>query len=633
MSRNNGYRPPKSAQAEQEEKLISSLRTFIRTQGAAYLHDPNVSSIGIGYRTKGEREGEVAIQFTVDEKAAPEELEALGTQALPESVTVDGVEVPTEVIERRYTTHYDVLAEAAAEPPDRQQRIDPLAPGASIGNIRIPVGTRGSAGTAGCIVFDRNGSPYVLSNWHVLNTPEGEIGDDCVQPGARDDNRVGGNRFGKLARSHLGISGDCAVASITDRRFDRAILGLNVVPRRLGRPSLRDKVVKCGRTTGVTHGLVKRIETTVKIDYGGTVGLQQIGCFEIGVDPAFAPPDGEVSLPGDSGAVWMFTDANGTPTDVIAGLHFSGETKDSPDEHALACLPDSVFTKLEITPEPPPPEALVAVDGYDPGFLRKRIEVPELHTKIEHDAVRIDGSEVIRHTHYSLAQSMSRRFAFWVAWNVDGGTLKKLNRKGKKFVLDPRVPPNFQVDNELYKDKNGRVDHLDRGHVARRADLTWGSAAEAEQANKESFFYTNITPQMDDFNQSARNGLWGRLEDAVYAEVDVDDLRISVFGGPVFQDDDRVFRQVRIPREYWKVIVFSEGEELRAKAFLLTQNVDQIEALDLDEFRVFQVTLTELEDRIHVHFDPEMHQADTSDLPELMVERQPLDSLAEITWH
>ena len=82
--------------------------------------------------------------------------------------------------------------------------------------------------------------------------------------------------------------------------------------------------------------------------------------------------------------------------------------------------------------------------------------------------------------------------------------------------------------------------------------------------------------------------MWGRLEDAVFADVDVEDLKVSVFGGPVFQDDDRVYRGVQLPREYWKVIAFAEGGRLKARAFLLTQNLDQLEALELDEFRVFQ---------------------------------------------
>ena len=49
----------------------------------------------------------------------------------------------------------------------------------------------------------------------------------------------------------------------------------------------------------------------------------------------------------------------------------------------------------------------------------------------------------------------------------------------------------LQAGNEVY-DRN----RLDRGHLARRSDLLWGPAAEARRANSDSFYFTNISPQM-----------------------------------------------------------------------------------------------------------------------------------------
>ncbi|MFC9659325.1 DNA/RNA non-specific endonuclease [Nocardia sp. NPDC127606] len=265
--------------------------------------------------------------------------------------------------------------------------------------------------------------------------------------------------------------------------------------------------------------------------------------------------------------------------------------------------------------------------GYDPDFLGSRVEVPELDADVRGDAVRLDGSDVISYTHFSLALSRPRRFAFWVAWNIDGAAMRKLPRTGIDFVKDPRVPAEAQVGNELY-----RRNRLDRGHLARRADLLWGSEAEAEQANVDSFFYTNITPQMDDFNQSSRAGVWGQLEDAVFADVDVDNLKVSVLGGPAFRADDQVHRGVALPREYWKVICFVEGNRLRCKAFLLTQHLDELEALALDEFRVFQVAVAEIEQRAHCRFPAALHIADTFVTQESVDQRSPLESTADISW-
>jgi endonuclease G len=607
-----------------DSDLIASLRRYIRARGPELLEDPNVTSVGIGRKVTGGRRGkQLVLQFTVESKAEPEALGALGTALIPETITVDGEEVPTDVIERSYKPQFRTVAEV--ESPARKIRRSPIEPGASVG---VSVSDRPGAGTIGCIVFDKaDGTPYVLSNWHVLHGEDGGTGKDVAQPGPHDDNRIRRNRLGVLKRSHLGVAGDCAVATIEDRDFIREIFELGVAPTELGEPDLDDKVIKSGRTTGVTHGIVRRIDTIAKINYGGRAGIKAIGCFEIGPDPDHPSAGGEISQPGDSGAVWLFKQGNGRTSTVMAGLHFGGEGKGDPDEHALACLPTSVFEKLEISLIPPAPEDIETVAGYNPAFLGERIEAPQLDADLARDAVLLDGSEVIPYTHFSLTLSKKRRFPFWVAWNIDGGSLKKLNRNGIPFVKDSRLPAAAQVGNELYE--NNR---LDRGHIARRADLLWGSLPEAKKANTDSFFYTNITPQMDDFNQSSKNGLWGKLEDAVFEDVNVDDLKVSVFGGPVFQDDDRTFRGVRIPREFWKVIIFTEQGELKARAFLLTQNLNQLEALELDEFRVFQVTLGELEDRTHLRFPAALHQADTLAVPEALADRVPLESLTDIQW-
>ncbi|WP_336026737.1 DNA/RNA non-specific endonuclease [Geodermatophilus sp. FMUSA9-8] len=266
--------------------------------------------------------------------------------------------------------------------------------------------------------------------------------------------------------------------------------------------------------------------------------------------------------------------------------------------------------------------------GYDPGFLGVAVPAPAPGAAVLADvAPTTDGGTVVEHVHFSLQMSASRRFALWVAWNVDGGALKALSRRGLRFARDPQVAGHLQVGDELYAGNR-----LDRGHIARRADLVWGDLPIAEAANRDSFYFTNIAPQLDDFNQSRRDGVWGRLEDAVFADVDVEDLRVSVFGGPVLAADDRLYRGVRLPREYWKVLAFRADGELRARAFLLTQALDPIALLDLDEFRVFQVALPEIEARTGLRFPDVLRAADLPVLPGLVGEREPVDGLPDIRW-
>jgi endonuclease G len=265
----------------------------------------------------------------------------------------------------------------------------------------------------------------------------------------------------------------------------------------------------------------------------------------------------------------------------------------------MACNASSVFEKLEI--EPLPRErgmragpVVASPVGFDPDFLPgEHIDLPKAAGNgVPDDIAPTKSGDLVRHyTHFSLAMSAERRFCHWVAWNVDGNGLKQINRTGLDFVVDDAYDARFQVDDHLYAHN-----HLDRGHIARRADLLWGSMDEANRANVDSFFFTNITPQMDDFNQSKQHGLWGELENAIYEDTEVEQLKISVFGGPIFKATDFPYRDVLVPRSFWKIVAFVENGTLKAKAFVLTQDdlEAKLESLGLEQFQVYQVAISSL---------------------------------------
>jgi endonuclease G len=540
------------------------------------LRDPNINSVGVGRKVKdGKRTDELALQFTVGKKVGPEALRSVTTREIPEKITANGIEFATDVVEREFTHHLPT-AVAAVEKTDRKRRLDPMVPGISIGHVRST----------------------------VLNGEDGQLGDQIAQPGPFDDNRISKNVCGKLVRSFLGLAGDCAIASIVNRAANDQILDLGVLVRRLGDPKLDDPVIKSGRTTDVTHGLVTRVHTITKMTYGPN-HQENIGGFEIGPDDAHPADNGEISMGGDSGSAWMAVDEAGNATDMMLGLHFAGETME-PAEFAMACYASSVFEKLEIEPLDRPARdvgpAVASPAGYDADFLPgQHVGLPEAASNaVDQDyAITTSGGHVRDYTHFSLAMSSARRFCRWVAWNIDGNGLKQLPRKGLEFVVDKAYELKFQVDDGLYSGNR-----LDRGHIARRADLLWGPMEEAQKANVDSFFFTNITPQLDDFNQSKQHGLWGELENAIYDDTDVEDLKISVFGGPIFKDTDFPYRDVLVPRSFWKVIAYVEGGTLKAKAFVLTQDdlEAKLESLGLEQFKLFQVAIRSLTEMTNLSY-------------------------------
>lgn len=133
--------------------------------------------------------------------------------------------------------------------------------------------------------------------------------------------------------------------------------------------------------------------------------------------------------------------------------------------------------------------------GFDTELLGTPVSLPDHHSDIAEDLVQINGSPILDYTHFPLVLSRSRRLARWVGWNINGTHLQPLSRTGINFTKDPHIPAEDHAGNNL-NGNNG----LDRGHLARRSDLTCGPDTEAHQANKDSFHFTNVTPQMEDSN-------------------------------------------------------------------------------------------------------------------------------------
>jgi endonuclease G len=201
--------------------------------------------------------------------------------------------------------------------------------------------------------------------------------------------------------------------------------------------------------------------------------------------------------------------------------------------------------------------------GYDDGFLDFDMPLPTPMGERANDILEVGGDAAgrLNYTHFTVVMSRTRRMAMFVAVNIDGSESVKIERGKDQWALDGRIPAEAQAGEELYADNL-----LDRGHLVRREDPNWG--ADAATANEDTFHFTNCAPQMAAFNQKT----WLSLEDHVLQNTRRWRERVTVFSGPVFRDDDRSYRGVRIPAAFWKVVAFvlEEGRP-SATAYIIEQ--------------------------------------------------------------
>lgn len=248
-------------------------------------------------------------------------------------------------------------------------------------------------------------------------------------------------------------------------------------------------------------------------------------------------------------------------------------------------------------------------EGYDTGFLGGHdVPLPALPADLEplaavNQLATGDKPYVLPYHHFSVVLNKERRLAFFTAVNIDGATSERLPRERDRWTLDPRVPAEQQTGEAVY-----RNNPLDRGHLVRRLDPAWGATtAVAKSANDDTFHFTNCAPQHADFNQNETT--WAGLEDYILNNADNRDLRVTVFTGPVLAADDDPYRDVLLPRQFWKVVTMvKENGELSATAYLLSQAalIDGLEAAPAEfsygAYRTFQVTVRRIEELTRLSF-------------------------------
>lgn len=228
-------------------------------------------------------------------------------------------------------------------------------------------------------------------------------------------------------------------------------------------------------------------------------------------------------------------------------------------------------------------------DGYTAGFLGEFVVPwPRPRGRRAHDVTPVPDTNdnLLRYTNFSVMMSSSRRIALCVGVNISGAESVKIERGDDQWFFDGRLPVEAQIGEDLYADNL-----LDRGHLVRREDPNWGGAAET--ANADTFHFTNCTPQMAAFNQRT----WLSLEDYVLKNTRRWQERVTVFSGPVFGDNDLVYREVPIPSAYWKVVAFLRDDGRPSATAYMIEQTGELSSLEVGfgAFKTYQRSISRIE--------------------------------------
>ena len=178
------------------------------------------------------------------------------------------------------------------------------------------------------------------------------------------------------------------------------------------------------------------------------------------------------------------------------------------------------------------------------------------------------AEELIEHRAYCLVYSEKHEQAKWVSHiistEIKNGSVGRTN----DFRVDPLIKTGSAQESDYFtKEKiNGKTKYhgfgYDRGHLAPSADFKWSKIALSE-----SYYYSNMSPQLAKFNRVA----WAKLEGLLRNYVNENNVQLFVITGPVLTDNLKPIplskNQLSVPRFFYK-IAFDKVNQ-RAVCFLL----------------------------------------------------------------
>lgn len=284
--------------------------------------------------------------------------------------------------------------------------------------------------------------------------------------------------------------------------------------------------------------------------------------------------------------------------------------------------------------------------GYDPEFLSQPMPVPTIPAQllakcaVPKGLQRSKANVLLPYNRFSLVVRADRRMPLFTIVNIDGRRLRKINRKtgeveaAETWYQDPRLKDGDQLEQPIFDAQRPRL--FDRGHMVRRIDPAWGSPSAAKLASDDTFHFTNCCPQILAFNQH----LWQGIEDYARENAGAEKLKITVITGPVFGKTDPPYREIKVPRAFWKIVVRVSDTDgtLRATGLLADQNDgldkafgDGPEAFaDLGKVVAFQKPIAAIEKLSGLSFNG-LAEHDTMKVG-LEAAALELESFDEVTW-
>ena len=197
--------------------------------------------------------------------------------------------------------------------------------------------------------------------------------------------------------------------------------------------------------------------------------------------------------------------------------------------------------------------------------------------------------QLIEHSNYLLDYNEFMEQANWVTYELLSEETVGPYSRTDNFRADPSVKTGSAQLSD-YK-KSG----FDRGHLMPAGDCTFDHLAMSE-----SFFMSNMNPQSSKLNR----GIWKKLEEKTRGWSQMYGVVYVVTGGVSTSSNPNVLgaNKVVVPNYFYKVILFENGQETQAIAFLFPH----LSSGSYGDLKQYMVTIDKVESLTGIDFFSEL---------------------------
>jgi len=225
------------------------------------------------------------------------------------------------------------------------------------------------------------------------------------------------------------------------------------------------------------------------------------------------------------------------------------------------------------------------VSGSTPNINDSSSFEPSLSSSLNYLPEISKEDQIIHHKYYSLSYDETNEIPEWVSYQLTRESIQAPNvPRAKRFKDDPLVKTRSA--------KHSDYSHsgYTRGHMAPAGDMAFN-----QEAMQESFYMSNMAPQIRAFN----NGVWRELEEQV-RDWAYDERSLIVTTGPIMKGITEQIgkNKIGVPKGFYKILL--NPTENKSIAFLIPHEKTDKRLQD------FAVTVDELESKTNLDFHAEL---------------------------